>query len=168
MALGAAAGTAAAAACLTSHAATAARLRVAISYPASAGVTSIDGRMLLLLSTDGRQEPRLQITDNDRTQQAFGVDVTGLKPGQDAVFDEAVLGYPAASLADVRPGEYFVQGLLHVYETFARSDGHTVSLPPDRGEFLFRNKGSSRLQARRHRRKGFQPYASTNERLDGS
>ena len=27
-----------------------------------------------------------------------------------------------------------MQGLLHVYETFTRGDGHTVKLPPDRGE----------------------------------
>ena len=34
----------------------------------------------------------------------------------------------------MKPGEYTVQALLHVYETFRRSDGHVVKLPPDRGE----------------------------------
>jgi hypothetical protein len=114
--------------------AAAARFRVALSYPASAGTAALDGRMLLLLSTDGGREPRLQITDNDRSQQVFGANVEGLQPGQESVFDATVRGYPLASLSKVPPGEYWVQGLLHVYETFTRSDGHVVKLPPDRGE----------------------------------
>jgi len=121
------------AACL-SHPAAAGRLRVALSFPASMSDKPLDGRMLLLLSTDGSQEPRFQISDNDRTQQVFGIDVSALSPSKDATFDAGVLGYPVASLSDVRPGEYWVQGLLHVYDTFSRSDGHTVKLPPDRGE----------------------------------
>src|SRR5206468_6048266 len=63
-----------------------------------------------------------------------GVDVDGLKPGQEATFDDEVLGYPAASLSNIPPGDYWVQGLLHVYETFRRSDGRAVKLPADRGE----------------------------------
>lgn len=50
------------------------------------------------------------------------------------MFDAAVFGYPLNSLADLKPGEYWVQGLLHIYETFNRSDGHVVKLPMDRGE----------------------------------
>jgi putative esterase len=122
------------AACLDRSTTSAPRLRIALSYPASAGASTLDGRMLLLLSTDNAQEPRLQVTDNDKTQQLFGVDVEGLKPDQDAIVDANVLGYPVASLAGVPAGEYWVQGLLHVYETFTRGDGHTVKLPPDRGE----------------------------------
>ncbi len=41
---------------------------------------------------------------------------------------------PSASLHDVAPGDYYVQVVLHRYETFHRSDGHTVKLPIDRGE----------------------------------
>lgn len=124
---------AAAAACAT-NAKAAGHLRIALSYASSLGTSSGDGRMLLLLSTDPAQEPRFQITDNDRTQQVFGIDVDGLKPGAEAIVDGDVLGYPAARLTDVPAGDYWVQGLLHVYETFRRSDGHTVKLPPDRGE----------------------------------
>jgi putative esterase len=128
-----AAAAAAIAAC-TSHSPADARLHVALSFPASASPAPLDGRLLLLLSTDGSQEPRFQITDNDRTQQVFGLDVEGLQPGQESVIDSSVLGYPVASLEKVPPGEYWVQGLLHVYETFKRADGHVVKLPPDRGE----------------------------------
>jgi hypothetical protein len=132
-ALAVAGGMAAIAACVSRPGAPA-RLRVAISFPESVASTPLDGRMLLLVSTDGSQEPRFQIGDNDRTQQVFGVDVEGLRPGQESVFDSTVRGYPIVSLAQVPAGEYWVQGLLHVYETFTRSDGHIVKLPPDRGE----------------------------------
>jgi hypothetical protein len=48
--------------------------------------------------------------------------------------DASAFGYPLRSLNAVRPGEYTVQALLHRYETFRRSDGHTVKMPMDRGE----------------------------------
>jgi len=96
----------------------------------------VDGRLLLLLSTDASAEPRLQIRDTNAldSQQVFGIDVDGWKPGEEVVFDSAVLGYPAESLADVPAGTYHVQALLHRYETFHRADGHVVKLPMDRGE----------------------------------
>jgi hypothetical protein len=112
----------------------AAGLRVLISVPASQTAAASDGRMLLLLSTDEHSEPRFQVSDNDRSAQIFGLDVDGLKPGEDAIVDASVLGYPVRTLGDIEPGDYWVQALLHVYETFTRSDGHTVKLPPDRGE----------------------------------
>jgi hypothetical protein len=123
---------AAAAACLD-RPAQESRLQIAVSYPTSAGASNLDGRLLLFLSTNDKQEPRFQIGDDDRTQQVFGVDVDGLAPGKEAIFSRAV-GYPISSLSNVPPGEYWVQALLHVYETFHRADGHTVKLPADRGE----------------------------------
>ncbi|ADW67142.1 alpha/beta hydrolase-fold protein [Granulicella tundricola] len=47
---------------------------------------------------------------------------------------ENAQGYPRASLKDVPPGEYTVQAVLNVYETFQRGDGKMVKLAPDRGE----------------------------------
>jgi len=114
--------------------AAAAPLRVLLSVPASQTTAALDGRMLLLVSTDQRTEPRFQVSDNDPTAQVFGVDVEGLEPGKETVVDAGTLGYPVQSVSDIKPGDYWVQGLLHVYETFKRSDGHTVKLPPDRGE----------------------------------
>ena len=114
----------------------ASRLRVAVSFPASLEKGPLDGRLLLLLSTDPSAEPRFQVSDTNvaRSQQVFGLDVEGWTPGQEAVFDAGVLGYPAESLADVKAGAYRVQALLHRYETFHRADGHVVKLPMDRGE----------------------------------
>jgi len=94
----------------------------------------IDGRMLLLLSTDPSAEPRMQINDTPKSQMVFGVDVDGLRPEQAVVVGEEAWGYPVRSLRDVPAGQYYVQALLHRYETFHRSDGKTVKLPMDRGE----------------------------------
>jgi hypothetical protein len=108
--------------------------RFSISFPESASKAPLDGRLLLLISTDNTKEPRLQISEDLTTQQVFGIDVDGLKPGQAATVDAAALGYPVRTLSQVPAGEYWVQALLHRYETFKRKDGHTVKLPMDRGE----------------------------------
>jgi Putative esterase len=113
----------------------AAPLRVGISFAASQSSKPLDGRMLLLISTDSSKEPRQQISDAVTTQQVFGVDVDGLAPATEAIVSDTTLGYPVNSLASVKAGDYWVQGLLHVYETFHRGDGKTVKLPAgDRGE----------------------------------
>ena len=109
-------------------------LRFAVSYPARAGQAALDGRLLLLISTNNEKEPRLQISEDLNTQQVFGIDVDGWKPETVAVVDAGAFGYPRRNLADVPAGEYWVQALLHRYETFRRADGHTVKLPMDRGE----------------------------------
>ncbi|SNR29897.1 Putative esterase [Maribacter sedimenticola] len=93
-----------------------------------------DGRLLLMLSTDDSDEPRFQINDGLNTQLIFGVNVNDWEPGTPISFDASVFGYPYESLKDVPPGEYNVQALLHVYETFNLSSGHTVKLPMDNGE----------------------------------
>ncbi len=105
-----------------------------ISFPETSSRELIDGRILLLVSTDESKEPRFQINEDLNTQQVFGVDVGGLKPGQEAVVNASTFGYPVRSLSDLKPGEYWVQALLHRYETFKRADGHAVKLPMDRGE----------------------------------
>ena len=105
-----------------------------VSYAADQSDHPLDGRLLIMLSTNNEQEPRFQINDEFHSQQICGVDVESWQPGQPIVVDESVLGYPRDSLADIPAGKYWVQALLHRYETFHRSDGHTVKLPMDRGE----------------------------------
>ncbi len=106
----------------------------AVSFPKKRSEKPLDGRILLLLSNDPSAEPRMQIDDSVRTQMIFGVDVDGMQPGQSVVVDDGASGYPIRSLRDVPPGDYYVQAVLHRYETFHRADGHTVKLPMDRGE----------------------------------
>src|SRR2546427_8916773 len=120
----------------------AAGARFAISFPAARSAAPLDGRVLLMLSTDTTAEPRFQISDGPNTQLIFGIDVEGLRPGQDAVIDAGAFGYPLESIAQVPPGRYRVQALLNRYETFHRSDGHVVKLPPDKG-----NRKSTRLNS---------------------
>lgn len=109
-------------------------LKFAVSFPETASAAPLDGRLLLLLSNDGSAEPRFQISDGAATQIVFGIDIDGLAPGAEAVVDASAFGYPLPSLADLPAGDYYVQALLNRYETFTRSDGHTVKLPPDKGE----------------------------------
>ena len=112
----------------------AAKIKFTISFPQERSKMPLDGRMLLLISTNDTNEPRFQINDGANTQLVFGIDVDGLQPGQEAVIDAGVFGYPLKSIADIPAGEYYVQALLNKYETFRRSDGHTVKLPMDQGE----------------------------------
>jgi hypothetical protein len=111
-----------------------AKLRIGLSFPEARSAEALDGRMLLLISADDSAEPRFQIGDGVDTQLVFGMDVDGLRPGEDAVFDAGVFGYPLKSLAEIPAGDYWVQGLINRYETFHRADGHVVKLPPDKGE----------------------------------
>ena len=57
-----------------------------------------------------------------------------MKPGTQAIVDRSVFGYPLKSLEDIPDGDYYVQALLHKYETFNLANGHTVKLPMDQGE----------------------------------
>jgi Putative esterase len=116
------------------HAQSGAAYRFSVSFPKEQSDEPLDGRLLLILSTDGSAEPRKQISGSPRTQMIFGLDVDGMKPGQAIVVDDAAYGYPVRYLHEVPAGEYFVQVVLHKYETFHRADGHTVKLPMDRGE----------------------------------
>lgn len=111
-----------------------AELSFAVSFAAELSADALDGRLLLLISNDASAEPRFQINDNANTQIVFGIDVDGLAPGAEATINDGVLGYPIRSLDGLPPGRYHVQVLLNRYETFRRSDGHVIKLPPDRGE----------------------------------
>jgi len=105
-----------------------------VSFPKEISAQPLDGRILLLLSTDPSDEPRNQIDDTPRSQLVFGLTVDGLEPGQPAIVDATAWGYPIRSLKDVPPGEYTLQAVLNKYETFHRSDGKTVKLHMDQGE----------------------------------
>jgi hypothetical protein len=118
----------------TAHAAESQLATFGVSYPASRSSAPLDGRLLLFISTDTAGEPRNQVNDSPGTQQVFGMDVDGWKAGEVKAFTGAEFGYPLQSTKEIKPGRYRVQALLNRYETFKRSDGHTVKLPPDRWE----------------------------------
>ncbi|MFY9826856.1 MAG: alpha/beta hydrolase-fold protein [Thermoanaerobaculia bacterium] len=124
--------------------------RFTVRYAAANEPGPLDGRLLLMLSAVDGEEPRFQISDGPDTQLIFGIDVNDWKPGQTAVFDAGVPGYPLDSLGNVPPGTYRVQALLHRYETFHRADGHTVKLPMDRGEGQQWNRAPGNLFSTPH------------------
>src|SRR6478672_432716 len=99
-----------------------AKLKFNVSFPQTASKEPLDGRLLLLISTNNEKEPRFQIIEDLSTQQVFGIDVDAWKPGQVKVMDGNAFGYPRRTLTDLPAGEYWVQALLHRYETFNRAD----------------------------------------------
>src|SRR6266540_166831 len=115
----------------------AASLKFELSFPASVRGEAADGRVFVVISREGEPEPRLQFGKEGgqyRSTPFFGVDVENLAPGQWAIVGGSALGYPVARLADIPPGDYFVQGILNIYTTFHRADGHTVKLHADQWE----------------------------------
>jgi len=110
-------------------------LRFSVTFPASRSSAALDGRLLILISADSSAEPRFQVSDVVTSAQVYGMDVEGWKAGVAvSVAVSGVFGYPIRDIADLPKGRYRVQALLNRYETFHRSDGHTVKLPPDKGE----------------------------------
>ena len=107
---------------------------IKVSFPPSRSAQPLDGRVLFLLSRDPSAEPRMQIDDTPRSQMVFGKTVDHLQPGESVTIDATAVGYPVRSIKDVPPGDYTIQAVLNIYETFHRSDGKTIKLAPDRGE----------------------------------
>ncbi|WP_350293595.1 hypothetical protein [uncultured Croceitalea sp.] len=107
---------------------------ITVSFLESASDKTLDGRLLLMLSTNDEKEPRFQINSGLNAQLVFGVDVEAMKAGEEISFDNSVFGFPYPSLAAVPQGDYYVQALLHTYETFNLETGHIVKLPMDNGE----------------------------------
>jgi hypothetical protein len=87
-----------------------------------------------MLSDDPAEEPRFQISAGLNTQMIFGQNVEGMAPEAPVAFDASHPGFPYKGLSEVPPGTYYAQALLHTYETFTLSTGHTVKLPMDNGE----------------------------------
>jgi hypothetical protein len=124
------------------------QMTINVSFSETVNKEELDGRLLLMLSNNDEDEPRFQINTGLDTQIIFGMNVEGMEAGQTQTFDTNVFGFPYTSLADVPPGEYHVQALLHIYETFNLSTGHTVKLPMDKGEGQQWNKSPGNLYSK--------------------
>jgi hypothetical protein len=118
---------------------------ISILLPDSLSKKPLDGRLLLIFSTNGSGEPRFQVNDAPTTQQIFGIDVDGWQPGTTRIISATAFGYPIENLSNIVAGEYYVQAVLHIYETFHRKDGHVVKLPMDRGEGQHWNQAPGNL-----------------------
>jgi len=93
---------------------------------------TLDGRVYIIVSRRGDVEPRLQGPGMDQdAPPIWGIDVDGLRAGGRVELggnDSRVYGFPLPALKDLPEGQYFVQALMNVYETFHRSDGSVVKL----------------------------------------
>ncbi|MEE9363275.1 MAG: alpha/beta hydrolase-fold protein [Cellulophaga sp.] len=110
------------------------KVSVNVSFSESINSEKLNGRLLLMLSNNDKKEPRFQIGEGLKTQLIYGMNVNGMVPDKTEVFTEEIFGFPIESISNIPPGEYYVQALLHIYETFSLSTGHTVELPMDNGE----------------------------------
>jgi hypothetical protein len=106
-----------------------------VTFPKELSVAPVNGRILLIISKDDTQEPRFAgILEGLESQQAFGIDVEDWAPGAVVRVDASAVGYPLENLRDLPAGDYSVQVVLNIYETFHLGNGKVVKLPPDKGE----------------------------------
>jgi hypothetical protein len=96
--------------------------------------TVLHGHLVLAIAKNDKSEPRMQLSENYLSAQAFGVDVEGLAPGKPVIVDANSFGYPRRSLRDLEAGDYYVQAVFNVYELYRLASGKSVWLPPDKGE----------------------------------
>jgi len=123
-------------------------LEISLLVPENKEQKSIDGRLLLIFAKNNDTEPRFQINGGLNTQVIFGMNVENHVPGQKIRFDNQALGFPVEQLGELKEGDYYVQALLHVYETFELSSGHTVKLPMDNGEGQQWNRSPGNLYSK--------------------
>ena len=105
--------------------------RIEVTVPSSA---RLNGHLIVVIGKQADPEPRMLVQENYLSAQAFGVDAEDLDSSKPIVIDAKTIGYPRHSLADLDPGDYYVQGVFNVYEQFHLASGKTLWLPPDKGE----------------------------------
>lgn len=101
--------------------------RISVTLPDTGSGQPLTGRLVVIFSAPDTPEPRLLIHPNG--PQIFGMDVEERAPGDVVSLSAVDPGYPLASIADLADGEYNVQAILNVYESFTRADGRAVWLP---------------------------------------
>jgi hypothetical protein len=106
--------------------------KVEVTLPSN----DLHGHLILVFAKDTRSEPRMQLDEQYKSAQGFGVDVgiDGAASTATVTVDAKTFGYPLRSLAGIPAGDYTVQGVFNVYEQFHLGNGKTVWLAPDRGE----------------------------------
>lgn len=103
--------------------------------------TPLHGHLIVVFSKPDtsnkeKEEPRMQVNEQYKSAQAFGVDVglDGAPSTSNITVDAKTLGYPLRSLTEIPAGDYLVQGVFNLYEEFHLASGKTVWLSPDKGE----------------------------------
>ncbi|MFH6769988.1 alpha/beta hydrolase-fold protein [Gaetbulibacter aquiaggeris] len=110
------------------------KLTVNVVLSDSLSAKQLDGRLLLIFSDNNDSEPRFQVGEGLNAQPIFGINVENWSGEREFSFDDSVFGFPYDQLSKIKPGDYYIQAVLHVYETFKLSTGQEVKLPMDNGE----------------------------------
>ena len=108
--------------------------RFEVSYTVGLDNGPISGRVFVVISKNNRVEPRLQAGSYSGSVPFYGLDVNALKPGDTAIIDTSVPGYPVESLNQLPAGEYYLQAVLNVYTQVHRKDGHVIWVHMDQWE----------------------------------
>lgn len=124
------------------------KISINVSLSEKIDIKSFDGRLLLMFSNNAEEEPRFQINGGLDSQLIFGMDVDKWATNTKIAFNEEAFGYPIERMENISPGEYYVQALLHTYETFNLAMGQTVKLPMDKGEGQKWNRSPGNLYSK--------------------
>jgi hypothetical protein len=105
-----------------------------VSFSPSIRSSPVNGRLLVIVTQNNENEPRLQVGDWDNhVVPVFGEEVVQLKPSVPIVIDSDTAGFPV-HLGDLPSGDYYVQAILNVYTECRRLDGHNVWVHLDQWE----------------------------------
>lgn len=127
---------------------TSSKISINVSLSEKIDIKNFDGRLLLMFSNNTEEEPRFQINGGLDSQLIFGMDVDKWTGQPKITFNEEAFGYPIERMEGISPGEYYVQALLHTYETFNLATGQTVKLPMDNGEGQKWNRSPGNLYSK--------------------
>jgi Putative esterase len=105
--------------------------QIEVTVPAT---TPLHGHLILVFAKKNDPEPRHQLNEDYQSSEGFGVDVDNLAPGKPIILDAQTFGYPRRSLADLDPGDYYIQAVFNIYELFHLASGKSLWLPADKGE----------------------------------
>jgi hypothetical protein len=107
-------------------------VRFEIRVPTSVRSEPLTGRVYVIISSDSTRDPRTQVARVGTP--LFGHDVERLTPGAPAVVSGMDLGTPVFDMADIPPGDYWVEPFVNVYSEFKRADGHVLWMHDDQWE----------------------------------
>ena len=117
-----------------------------ISFPAKAHSEPITGRVYAIISKNKKRELRFQTGYTG--VPIWGKNIYALKPGERAIIDDVVFGYPLESISEIPPGKYYVQGFINIYTEFKRSDGHKLWMHNDQWEGQRWNRSPGNLYSK--------------------
>lgn len=105
------------------------KIQVEVTLPEMADRPRLTGRVFLFVASTNQTEPRFE-----SKASLFGQDIRAVKAGEVVTLDSQMTGDPEEHLADLAPGNYFVQAVFNLYTEFHRADGHTIWAHMDQWE----------------------------------